>query len=82
MPNGKPGDHPLTDILNHGQSEYGEPVDGMVKEMSKHPKFSQVRDQVGKILMEESPMGKEKSKRQDSVQNAINRLKRVQQQIK
>jgi hypothetical protein len=43
MPNGKHGDHPYTDILLHGSSEFGEPVDGLVKVLSKLPGFPQYR---------------------------------------
>ena len=34
MPNGKPGDHPVTDILDYGLKVYGEPLDGLVKEVA------------------------------------------------
>ncbi|GAA2758444.1 hypothetical protein [Actinopolymorpha rutila] len=33
MPNGKPGDHPLTDILVHNNEVFGTPVDGLVREL-------------------------------------------------
>ena len=42
MPNGKPGDHPYTDILHYGSSEYGEPVDGLVKRLAQMPDFPSV----------------------------------------
>ena len=29
MPNSKPGDHPLTDILDHGRTVYGPEVDDL-----------------------------------------------------
>lgn len=35
MPNGKPGDHPYTDIVVHGAAKFGEPLDGLVREMSR-----------------------------------------------
>lgn len=57
MPNGKPGDHPYTDIIHHGSSEYGEPVDGLVKELSKLPGFSNVRGEVLDLLWQNSPIG-------------------------
>lgn len=31
MPNGKPGDHPRTDLTIHNMVVYGEPLDGMLK---------------------------------------------------
>ncbi|MGH9249419.1 MAG: hypothetical protein ACRD0W_07895 [Acidimicrobiales bacterium] len=33
MPNGKPGDHPLTDIVVHNQMVFGAPVDDLVREL-------------------------------------------------
>ena len=56
MPNGKPGDHPLTDILNHGSSEYGDPVDATVKAMAKMDGFADIRDAVARILYDNSPI--------------------------
>lgn len=81
MPNGKPGDHPFTDILIHGRSEYGDPVDAMVKEMAKHPRFSEVRDQVAEILWDGSPLGQPETRQQVLIQNAIERLKNIQQEM-
>ena len=54
MPNGKPGDHPYTDILHYGSSEFGEPVDGLVKELSKMPGFETVSDEIASILWDHS----------------------------
>lgn len=33
MPNGKPGDHALTDILVHGFTVFGAELDGLVREI-------------------------------------------------
>jgi len=33
MPNGKPGDHPLTDIVIHGASVYSSTADALVREI-------------------------------------------------
>ncbi|MEW6071731.1 MAG: hypothetical protein AB1726_03925 [Planctomycetota bacterium] len=33
MPNGKPGDHPRTDLTVHRLVVYGEPTDGMLKRL-------------------------------------------------
>jgi len=33
MPNGKPGDHPLTDILQHKLEVYSTEADGLVREI-------------------------------------------------
>ena len=34
MPNGKPGDHPYTDIVLHGCRVYSERVDALVREVA------------------------------------------------
>ena len=34
MPNGKPGDHPITDILAHRRRVYSDRIDGMVREIA------------------------------------------------
>ena len=34
MPNGKPGDHPLTDILIHSRRIYSERADSLVREIA------------------------------------------------
>jgi hypothetical protein len=35
MPNGKPGDHPLTDILVHNLETYGEEADDLIRGISE-----------------------------------------------
>jgi len=62
MANGRPGDHPFTDILHYGSSEFGEPIDSIVKEMSKHPLFFKVSDDVADLLWEKSPFGRQNEK--------------------
>jgi hypothetical protein len=34
MPNGKPGDHPITDILVHHRRVYSETADALVREIA------------------------------------------------
>ena len=34
MPNGKPGDHPLNDILVHHLNVYGEEADAMIRKIA------------------------------------------------
>ena len=80
MPNGKAGDHPLTDILHYGSSEFGEPVDGLVKEMSQSERFFQVRDEVANILWDCSPAFRQADK--DSlVTKALDQLRLVQERL-
>jgi hypothetical protein len=33
VPNGKPGDHPLTDLIHWKSPVYGEPVDSLLREV-------------------------------------------------
>jgi hypothetical protein len=35
MPNGKPGDHPLTDILVHKREVFGPEADDLIREISE-----------------------------------------------
>ena len=35
MPNGKPGDHPYTDIIIHGLRVYSEAIDRLVREIAE-----------------------------------------------
>lgn len=35
MPNGKPGDHPLTDILLHRRNAYGAEVDDLIRKIAE-----------------------------------------------
>jgi hypothetical protein len=34
MPNGKPGDHPLTDVLVHGMTVFGPRADDLIREIA------------------------------------------------
>jgi hypothetical protein len=33
MPNGKPGDHPITDVMIHNRVVFGEPWDSLLREI-------------------------------------------------
>ena len=55
MPNGKPGDHPYTDIVVHKQTIFGSGIDELVREISNMPGFQEFRNQVGELLMKHDP---------------------------
>ena len=80
MPNGKRGDHPFSDILHYGSSEFGEPVDGLVKKLAEFPRFPEVREEVAKLLWENSPMGRE-PERAELVGRVVEQLSRYQERI-
>ena len=62
MPNGRPGDHPLTDILNHDMpSTFPPDIVEEIKRMAGHPRFAQVSDRVSEILWNNWPMWKQLS---------------------
>ena len=42
MPNGKPGDHPLTDILVHKIKVYGREADEVIREIAKLCSFQEL----------------------------------------
>ena len=51
MPNGKPGDHPYTDIVVHGSSsEFGEDISDFVRALAKRPGFATIREDVSTVL--------------------------------
>lgn len=63
MPNGKPGDHPFTDIILHNwSSEFGEEISNFVRLLASKPNFALVRDEVAHVLEQFSPnWGNEKN---------------------
>ena len=80
MPNGKPGDHPYTDILNFGSSEYGEAVDSLVKKLAAMPGFSRVKDAVADLLWENSPLSRE-PERAALVRHVLEKLRAIEQEL-
>lgn len=80
MPNGKAGDHPLTDILDYGSSEFGEPVDSMVKQMAASERFFQVRDDVAKVLWDCSPAWRQ-AERDALIATVLDQLQALQQKL-
>jgi hypothetical protein len=50
MPNGRPGDHPYTDIVVHGGNIFGQEIDDLVRSMSTHPQFATIRNRVVELL--------------------------------
>ena len=55
MPNGRHGDNPLNDILVHGSSEFGEPVDSLVKKLAAHPRFQEFEHDIHTVLIDHWP---------------------------
>lgn len=52
MPNGKPGDHPYTDIVIHGDSIFGPEIDGLIRDI--HQRWGRV-DEVAELAMQYDP---------------------------
>jgi hypothetical protein len=52
MPNGKPGDHPLTDIVIHGRRVYSEAADTLVRAIVKLTSREE-RDRLADLLFQE-----------------------------
>lgn len=80
MPNGKPGDHPFTDILHVGHSEYGEPVDGFVQRLATLPGFERVRSRVASILWDNSPIGR-MEQRASLVKAVMEQLEEIEREL-
>ena len=55
MPNGKPGDHPLTDILHYGANVFGPDIDGLVRDLASAPGFGRVRERLAGLLWDHWP---------------------------
>jgi hypothetical protein len=50
MPNGKPGDHPYTDIMVHGRRVYSKAIDRLVREVAELSD-ERSRRELGDILL-------------------------------
>ena len=44
MPNGKPGDHPITDLMIHHFSVYGEPLDTELRQLGELMSYHRLCD--------------------------------------
>jgi hypothetical protein len=44
MPNGSLGDDPIRDVISHGLTVYGDPIDSQLREMSKLLSFRRLQD--------------------------------------
>ena len=55
MPNGKPGDHPLTDITLHRLTVFGPEIDELVRDIHRHPRARLVLNEVSDLLWRHDP---------------------------
>ena len=44
MPNGKPGDHPITDLMIHHLSVYGDPLDTELRQLGEFMSYDRLCD--------------------------------------
>ena len=44
MPNGKPGDHPITDLMVHHLAVYGEPLDNELRQLGELMSYRRLCD--------------------------------------
>jgi hypothetical protein len=44
MPNGKPGDHPITDLMVHHIAVYGEPLDTQLRQLGELMSYQRLCD--------------------------------------
>lgn len=49
---GRPGDNPINDIITHGLSNFGEPIDGLIRQIGEHPYKGVVRKDLDQLLTE------------------------------
>lgn len=55
MPNGKLGDHPLTDIVVHRMDVFGDEIDSLVRKIVNMPGYDGIKEQLVKILSDNDP---------------------------
>ena len=58
MPNGKPGDHPYTDVVIHGTSIFGSPIDDLIRRMAQ---TGGCPEHIGRLLLTHEPRFGEKT---------------------
>lgn len=52
MPNGRPGDHPYTDIVVHKMDFFGGDIDQMIRDIAGHRNSKTVRERLEKLVWE------------------------------
>lgn len=55
MPNGKPGDHPITDILVHKENILGKGIDELIREIYAHPGFKKFDEEITVLIVNNEP---------------------------
>jgi hypothetical protein len=71
VPNGKPGDHPFTDLLIHGWETFGKEITALVKEIDGLPGSKAYRDEIAQLLLENDPAWNRKSANLDRVKDRL-----------
>ena len=81
MPNGRPGDHPYTDIVVHGSSsEFGEEISGLVRAMAAAPGFAAVREEVVDLI-ESIPLASGPDDRDAAMAALLSRLREIEARL-
>ena len=55
MPNGRPGDHPYTDITIYNAEIYGPEIDALVREIDSLPGCDEIKHEVSLLLWDNNP---------------------------
>ena len=81
MPNGRPGDHPISDILAHNQEVYGPEIDNMVRELYRITGNSERIDEIFDSIEWQSPDARDdfKGKLQEALKEVSEQKKRATQ---
>ena len=75
MPNGRPRDHPLTDMLHHNMpSGYPDDIFILVQELSLHERFPKIKDRLSSLLWENWPLWKDVEPDLERVRNQLRTL--------
>ena len=81
MPNGKAGDHPFTDIVNHRLSVFSSEIDQLVQELAT----TSAAAEVSKLVWDQEPIREwqyDPVTRAALLQPLLQRLKAIQARVK
>lgn len=71
MPNGKPGDHPYTDVVIHGAKRFGEPIDELLRQLET---TGGCPDHLSRLLYDNDPSYRDVQVDREKVESAIRRV--------
>jgi hypothetical protein len=71
MPNGKPGDHAYTDVVNHRMTVFGPTIDGLIREIAETGGGD---EKVWSLLYENDPRWRNANCDEAAVEESLRRI--------